>query len=153
MNNQTTKQPILIVEDSPEDYEAVMRALRRVGCKHPTFHCADGDDALDFLWRRGQYADDDIRPAPGLILLDLNLPGTDGRDVLQAVKGDSNLRLIPVVVLSTSGSERDVTNCYLLGANAYVHKPVGIDKLMRVMASVEEFWLETAVLPKGENHV
>src|SRR3954454_21049656 len=85
-------QPILLVEDSPEDFETTERAFRRSGLKNPIYRCADGDEALDFLHRRGQYADPHKSPRPGVILLDLNLPGTDGREVLSDIKNDPSLK-------------------------------------------------------------
>ena len=98
MSNTTTH--ILIVEDSPEDFEATVRVLRRCGLKNAVFQCVDGDDALDYLYRRGRYAGTGMPPRPGIILLDLNLPGTDGREVLETVKMDPVLRRIPVVILT-----------------------------------------------------
>ena len=120
-------QPILLVEDSAEDVEATLRALRRAGLANPIHHCADGDEALDYLRHSGRYADGRDAPVPGVILLDLNLPGTDGREVLEAVKRDSGLKAIPVIVLTTSSDERDVQRCYEAGANSYVKKPVDFD--------------------------
>jgi CheY-like chemotaxis protein len=99
---ETPQQPILVVEDSPEDYEATVRALRQSGLQNPIFHCADGDEALDFLYQHGVHAQPTPAPRPGIILLDLNLPGTDGREVLATIKHDDHLRQIPVVVLTTS---------------------------------------------------
>src|SRR5262245_37094272 len=112
--------PILLVEDSPEDYQATVRAFQKAGLLNPIFRCRDGDDALDFLYRRRAYVDPERAPRPGVILLDLNLPGTDGREVLAEVKGDESLKFIPVIVLTTSADERDVQGCYQAGANSYV---------------------------------
>src|SRR3978361_1505293 len=95
-------QPILLVEDSPEDFETTERAFRRSGLKNPIYRCADGDEALDFLPRRGHNPEPDKAPRPGVILLDLNLPGTDGREVLSEIKNDPDLKQIPVIVLTTS---------------------------------------------------
>src|SRR4029077_4333848 len=96
-----TEQPILLVEDSPEDYEVTVRAFKKANLSNPVFRCQDGEEALDFLYQRGAYADPARAPRPGIILLDLTLPGTDGRQVLAQVKGDPRLRPIPVVVLTT----------------------------------------------------
>src|SRR5215208_4460697 len=115
----TPKQPILLVEDSPEDVETTRRAFQRSGLRNPVFHCSTGDEALDYLFRRGAYADPASSPRPGVILLDLNLPGTDGREVLEEIKRDGDLKQIPVVVLTTSSDDRDVTACYRAGANSY----------------------------------
>jgi CheY-like chemotaxis protein len=144
---KTPNQPILLVEDSPEDYEATGRAFRRAGLKNPIYRCSDGDEALDYLFRRGRYADPASSPRPGIILLDLNLPGTDGREVLEVVKGDEELKCIPVVVLTTSTDERDVDACYRAGANSYVKKPVDLEGFMRAIERLNGYWFEVVILP------
>jgi CheY-like chemotaxis protein len=140
--------PILIVEDSPEDYETTVRGLQRAGLANPIFHCEDGEDALDFLHRRGAYTDAASAPRPGIILLDLNLPGTDGREVLAEIKNDPGLRTIPVVVLTTSTDEIDIQRCYQAGANSYVHKPVGLEGFMMALQRLKDYWFEVVVFPK-----
>jgi two-component system response regulator len=140
-------QPVLLVEDSPEDHEATMRALRKAGMVNPVFHCEDGEQALDFLFQRGRYARPDRAPRPGVILLDLNLPGTDGHQVLAAVKGDDRLKEIPVIVLTTSGDERDIRKCYRTGANSYVKKPVDFPGLVRAAQRLTDYWFEVVILP------
>jgi CheY-like chemotaxis protein len=149
MNMVTPSQPILLVEDSPEDFEATVRAFNRSGLKNPIIHCEDGDSALDYLYRRGPYAGTDRSPRPGVILLDLNLPGTDGREVLQEIKRDDQLRHIPVIVLTTSTDERDVDACYQAGANSYIQKPVDMDGFIRAIERLNGYWFEVVVLPKG----
>ena len=141
---------LLIVEDSPEDYEATVRVLRRSGLRNAIYRCTDGEDALDFLYRRGRYTDAASSPRPGIILLDLNLPGTDGREGLEAVKGDKRLRRIPVVVLTASGDDRDVRMCYDRGANSYIQKPVDLEGFVRAVTMVKDYWFEITVLPKGD---
>ena len=141
-------QPILLVEDSAEDVEATLRALRKAGLANPIHHCADGDDALDYLRHSGRYADGGDAPTPGVILLDLNLPGTDGREVLEAVKRDSQLKLIPVIVLTTSSDERDVQRCYQAGANSYMKKPVDFDGFLQAVQRLTDYWFEVVILPK-----
>ena len=138
---------ILLVEDSPEDYEATVRSLRKARLRNPIFRCKDGDAALDYLYQRGPYASPDAAPRPGIILLDLNLPGTDGREVLTVIKQDENLKTIPVIVLTTSSDERDIAACYKAGANSYVTKPVDLDGLFHALQRLQEFWLEVAVYP------
>jgi CheY-like chemotaxis protein len=145
---ETPNQPILLVEDSPEDYEATERAFRRSGLKNPIHRCADGDEALDYLFRRGAFADPARSPRPGIILLDLNLPGTDGREVLETVKGDEVLRQIPVIVLTTSSDERDVQACYLAGANSYIQKPVDLEGFMKAIERLHDYWFEVVILPR-----
>jgi CheY-like chemotaxis protein len=141
---------LLIVEDSPEDLEATLRALRKTGREHPIVHCADGDEALDYLHGRGRHANEVVAPRPALVLLDLNLPGTDGRDVLAEIKSHPNLRALPVVVFTTSGDARDVDACYRAGANAYVQKPVRVDELVTTLQRALDFWFGAALLPTPE---
>jgi CheY-like chemotaxis protein len=122
---EITQPSILIVEDSPEDYEATVRALRKSGLRNPIFHCTDGDEALDFLYRRGVHGQPIPVPRPGLILPDLHLPGIDGHEVLATIKHDDQLHQIPVVMLTTSDDARDIARCYAAGANSYMKKPCG----------------------------
>jgi two-component system, response regulator len=143
-------QVILLVEDSPEEYEATVRALKKAGLANPIVRCEDGDEALDYLFRRGRYADPAAAPRPGIVLLDLNLPGTDGREVLAAVKADDDLRSIPVVVLTTSTDERDIERCYQAGANSYVKKPVDLGGFMTAVQRLRDYWFEVVILPRGE---
>lgn len=150
MSLRTPNQPILLVEDSPEDFEATVRAFKRAGLKNPIVRCDDGDSALEYLHRRGQWADPESSPRPGVILLDLNLPGTDGREVLQEIKRHDQLRHIPVIVLTTSNDERDIDSCYREGANSYVQKPVDMDGFIRAIERLNGYWFEVVVLPKGE---
>jgi len=138
--------PILLVEDSPEDLETTRRAFRRAGLRNPMLHCATGDDALDFLHRRGRYTAV-TAPRPGIILLDLNLPGTDGRTVLADIKAAEGLSEIPVVVLTTSTDRRDVEACYQAGANSYVQKPVDLDAFMNAIQRLHDYWFDVVILP------
>ena len=144
-------QPILLVEDSAEDAEATVRALRRAGLANPIHHCHDGDEALDYLRRRGQYAAPASAPRPGVVLLDLNLPGTDGREVLAQVKGDVELKQIPVVVLTTSTDQRDIDRCYAAGANSYVKKPVNLEGFLHAIQRLSDYWFEVVILPRHED--
>jgi len=142
----SSKPPLLVVEDSLEDMEALTRTLRKLGISVRIEHCSDADSALDYLHRRGAYSDPKRSPRPALILLDLNLLGRDGREVLTHVKSDEGLRSIPVVVLSTSSSQKDVEQCYQLGANSYQVKPVDIDELSRSTRVTMEYWLSVALV-------
>ena len=142
----TPSQPILLVEDSPEDFETTQRAFRRSGLKNPIFRCPDGDEALDFLFQRGSHAG---APRPGVILLDLNLPGTDGREVLAEIKATPQLRQIPVIVLTTSSDDRDVQACYNAGASSYIQKPVDLDGFMQAIERLNDYWFEVVILPKA----
>jgi len=150
MSLRTPNQPILLVEDSPEDFEATVRAFNRSGLRNPIVRCEDGDAALDYLFRRGRHANPETAPRPGVILLDLNLPGTDGREVLQEIKRHEHLRHIPVIVLTTSTDERDVEACYQAGANSYIQKPVDMDGFIRAIERLNGYWFEVVVLPRGE---
>lgn len=141
---------LLIVEDSPEDLETTLRALRKTGFERPVAHCADGDEALDYLHRRGRFGAPGAAPRPALVLLDLNLPGTGGREVLAEVKSTERLRSIPIVVFTTSGAARDVDACYRAGANGYVQKPAGVDELVTALGRLEDFWFGVARLPTPE---
>ena len=144
---QNQSAPILIVEDSLSDYESVLRAFHKLGMHNPVFHCESGEDALDFLAGKQPRANDERAPRPGIILLDLNLPGTDGRDVLKKVKADADLRSIPVVILTTSDSEKDVRECYLYGANSYMTKSASWDQFFKELENFKNFFLQTARLP------
>ena len=144
----TPNQLILLVEDSPEDFEMTVRSLQKAGLKNPIHHCRDGDEALDFLYRRGSYAEAPNTPQPSLILLDLNMPGTDGREVLEELKKDKNFGQIPIIVLTTSSDERDVQDCYGMGANSYIQKPLDFVGFMKAMTQLKDYWFEVVVLPK-----
>ena len=150
MSNALETTTILVVEDSPEDYETTERAFRKAGMKNPIKHCEDGDDALDYLYQRGKYQNPEDAPRPAIILLDLNLPGTDGREVLEQVKGDKNLQKIPVVVLTTSNDEQDIEACYGYGANSYICKPVNMDRFIQSITMLSEYWFEITILPKRD---
>ncbi|MCP4676703.1 MAG: response regulator [Deltaproteobacteria bacterium] len=139
---------ILVVEDSPEDFEAMKRAFHKAGLVNQINRVEDGDDALDYLYSRGEFIDPERAPRPGLVLLDLNLPGTDGREVLAEMKSDSSLKKIPVIVLTTSNDPRDVDTCYSLGANSYIQKPVSMEGFIRAIALLKEYWFSINLLPK-----
>jgi CheY-like chemotaxis protein len=139
---------LLVVEDSDEDFEALSRIVDRVSTFNLAIHrCVDGDDALDFLNLDGTYHGTKERPNPDLIVLDLNLPGTDGREVLATIKSTQNLKTIPVVVLSTSSDPKDVTVCYQSGANSYMLKPMKLDKLRETVQVMLDYWFKATILP------
>jgi len=143
-----SSQPILIVEDSPEDYEATIRAFKKSRLFNPVFRCENGDDALDYLFHRGRYQEREISPRPGIILLDLNLPGTDGREVLKIIKSTPEIKMIPVIVLTTSIDRGDIEKCYFDGANSYMQKPVDLNKFIESIQRLKEYWFEISIIPE-----
>ena len=135
---------ILLVEDNPGDARLTLECLAECTIRNSVHHVRDGAEALAFLHREPRYAQ---APRPDLILLDLNLPGLDGRDVLTAIKQDPRLRRIPVVVLTTSSAEADVLKSYDLQASCYITKPVDLDQFTKVIHDIEAFWLTVVRLP------
>ena len=135
---------ILLVDDNPGDVRLTIEVLRDAKVRNHLSVVEDGEDALAFLRRDGAYAD---APRPDLILLDLNLPKKDGRDVLAAIKADPALEEIPVVILTTSQADRDIARSYQLNANTYVTKPVDLDQFIYVVQSIERFWFTIVTLP------
>ena len=135
---------VLLVEDNPGDVRLTREALKE-GKFHNNLHVAgDGVEALAFLRREGQYAE---AVRPDLILLDLNLPRKGGREVLEEIKTDSELRHIPVVILTSSQAEQDIARAYDLHANCYISKPVDLDQFITVVRSIEDFWFSVVKLP------
>lgn len=146
MEGQTMGRPIeiLLVEDNPGDVRLTKEALREGKVCNNLWVAEDGEKALDFLRRNGDHA---TVPRPDLILLDLNLPRVDGRELLAEIKADPELRRIPVVVLTTSKAEEDILRTYDLHANCYVTKPVDLDQFINVVRAIEDFWLTVVKLP------
>lgn len=136
---------ILLIEDNPGDVRLTREVLKDGRIRNTLNVVGDGVEALAFLRRQGEYAD---RPCQDLILLDLNLPKKDGREVLAEIKADPDLRRIPVVVLTTSSAEIDILAAYDLHANCYITKPVDLDQFVRVVRSIEDFWLSIVRLPR-----
>jgi CheY-like chemotaxis protein len=143
----STAQPLLVIEDSDEDFEALRRVISRQGVINPVFRCPDGDEALDFLYQTGNYSDAKTAPRPSIILLDLNLPGTDGREILEQIKQDRSLRNIPVVVFTTSSNPRDIEICYQYCVTSYILKPIDIKRLVETIQGFITYWLDIVVLP------
>lgn len=137
---------ILLVEDNPGDVRLTREAMKECKLLNNLHTVKDGEEALDFLFQRGAYKD---APRPDLILLDLNLPRRDGREVLGDIKKDDRFKRIPVVVLTSSNEERDVFQSYNLYANCYITKPIDMEKFMQVVQSIEHFWLSVVKLPNG----
>ena len=135
---------ILLVEDNPGDVRLTREALKDARIHNNLNVAADGIEALAYLRGEGPFAD---APRPDLILLDLNLPRVDGREILQEIKSDEDLRRIPVVVLTTSSDERDITACYDLHANCYITKPVDLHQFLTIVKSIQQFWFGVVQLP------
>jgi two-component system, chemotaxis family, response regulator Rcp1 len=138
---------ILLVEDNPGDVRLTIEALKEGKVSNRLSVARDGVEALAFLRREGPHA---TAPRPDLILLDLNLPRRDGREVLAEIKADARLRRIPVVVLTTSNAEEDILRTYDLHANCYINKPVDLDQFISVVRSIDDFWLTVVRLPGGD---
>jgi chemotaxis family two-component system response regulator Rcp1 len=146
MNASSLGRPIeiLLVEDNPADVRLTVETMKEVKVSNNMSVVTNGEEALSFLRREPGFED---VPRPDLILLDLNLPRKDGREVLQEIKSDPGLRRIPVVILTTSQSEEDIIRAYNLAANCYVTKPVDLDQFVKVVKSIEGFWLTIVQLP------
>jgi len=140
---------ILLVEDDPGDQELTRRALDEGKIRNTLYIVEDGEEALEYLHREGKYADAKSSPRPDLILLDLNLPKLNGKQVLERIRQDPELRRLCVVVLTTSRHEEDVLRSYDLGVNSYINKPVDLNQLTRLIHALEAYWFQVVVLPPG----
>ena len=138
---------ILLVEDNPDDVELTRLAFAEAGGAHRLHAVGDGAEALDYLLARGRHADRDGADLPALVLLDLNLPRLDGREVLQAIRADPATRALQVVVLTTSAEPRDVDQAYALGANSYIQKPVEFERFVEAVRQIGRYWLELNLAP------
>ena len=145
MQNNTEPIEILLVEDNPGDARLTLEAMREAKVRNRIHVVEDGVEAMEFLRRQGRFGE---APRPDLILLDLNLPRKDGREVLAEVKADPELKRIPVVVLTTSRAEEDVLRAYNLHANCYVTKPVDLEQFMKIVGQIDEFWVKVVTLPR-----
>ncbi len=148
MHSEQTGRPveILLVEDNPGDVRLTKEALKESKVLNKLSVVEDGLEALAFLRGKGKYAN---APRPDLILLDLNLPKKDGREVLADIKADESYKRIPVVVLTTSKAEEDIIKTYNLHANCYITKPVGLQQFIKIVKSIEDFWLTIVKLPRS----
>ncbi len=139
--------PILMVDDDQDDRMMAEKALRKNRVVNPIIFLADGEEVMDYIKRKGKFSDPATSIRPCFILLDLNMPRMDGRKALLFLKSDSQLKKIPVVVLSTSSAEEDILRSYNLGANSFITKPVTFDGLVSTMESLKNYWLEIVELP------
>lgn len=140
---------ILLIEDNEDDWEATKRSFRKNNFLNPIKWCSSSQEALQYLRREGAYANDNTAQTPDLILLDLNMPGMDGRQLLEVLKTDDVFKKIPVIILTTSSDERDIEDCYALGASTYVQKPVTFDGLTEALKTLQEYWFGVALLPRN----
>lgn len=154
MNDTASHRPdkkpdvlILMADDDPDDRMLTRDAFAECGVTNTLVFVEDGEELIDYLRKRGKFASHDA-PRPGLILLDLNMPRKNGREVLKELKTDAELCRIPVVVLTTSQAEEDVSRAYQLGANSYITKPVTYDGLVSLMQSLKQYWLQTVAVPR-----
>ncbi|WP_337886274.1 response regulator [Fischerella thermalis] len=147
MKGRQTTVTILMADDDEDDCMLVREALAESRLTIELRMVRDGEELMDYLYRHGRYADANISPRPGLILLDLNMPKKDGREALREIKNDPELRTIPVVVLTTSKAEEDIYRTYNLGANSFIIKPVTFAALVEVMKTIGKYWFEIVELP------
>jgi len=149
MNNRGADSVvILMADDDADDCFLARDALAEARVKNEIHFVSDGEELLDYLCRRGNYSDEKLSPRPGLIFLDLNMPRMDGREALQEIKKDPDLRRIPIVILTTSKSEEDILRSYDYGAAGYVTKPVSFEGLVAVMQAIGRYWFDIVELPE-----
>lgn len=147
MSNQPMPITILMADDDPDDRQLTKEALEEGRLINTIRFVSNGEELMDYLRKKGDYAPPTEAPRPGLILLDLNMPRKDGRAVLQEIKSDPALRTIPVVVLTTSKADEDVYRSYDLGVNSYIVKPVTFEALVDILQTLEKYWFEIVELP------
>ena len=147
MDKNHKSMAILIADDDEEDRMLIQDAIEEIDSATKFCFVKDGEELMDYLQHRGQYAAPESSPRPGIILLDLNMPKKDGREALQEIKSHPSLKTIPVIVLTTSGSETDIENSYDLGANTFISKPVTFDDLVATIEAIKNYWFTCVKLP------
>ncbi|BAY24852.1 response regulator receiver protein [Calothrix sp. NIES-2100] len=140
-------EPLLVVEDSNEDFRMLQRLMRRMAVQNPIYRCTNGDEVLDWLYKQSSNENSSAGLRPSVILLDLNLPGIDGRDILERLKQDITFKEIPIVVFTTSSNPRDIEYCYQKGANGYLVKPMDAQGLRKTIQAFVDYWLEANTPP------
>jgi CheY-like chemotaxis protein len=148
-------EPLLVVEDSNEDFRMLQRLMRRMSVQNPIHRCTNGDEVLEFLYQQGSDAhskgenlpNSKVALRPSVILLDLNLPGIDGRDILDRLKQDKSFKEIPIVVFTTSSNPKDIELCYQKGANGYLVKPMDAQELKKTIQAFVDYWLQANMPP------
>ncbi|MAK64422.1 MAG: two-component system response regulator [Maricaulis sp.] len=151
MSQENRLFTILMVDDDPDDRLLFKEACEEVRLRNPLEFLENGEQLVDYLRRNGSYANLEGAPYPGIILLDLNMPLKDGREALEEIKNDAELRHIPIIVLTTSKDEDDILSSYGLGASSYIVKPISLDRLMRVVNSIGEYWVQIVEVPQSDN--
>jgi CheY-like chemotaxis protein len=152
MNSPRLPITLLLADDDEEDRLMTEEALKESHLANDIRFVTDGEELTDYLFRRGTYSDPVRFPTPGLILLDLNMPKKDGREVLSEIKNDPRLRQIPIVVLTTSKAEEDIIRSYALGVNSFITKPVTFEGLVEAMTVFTQYWFEIVALPNGDSN-
>jgi CheY-like chemotaxis protein len=147
MRESEVPTSILIAEDDPDDRFLISEALREAELLNDVYFVEDGEALMDFLFHKDQYADPSLFPRPALILLDLNMPKKDGREALSEIKSNPDLRQIPIVALTTSTAEEDISRTYDLGVSGYITKPVHFTELVEVMKTLGQYWFDVVLLP------
>ena len=150
MSHRVLPVTILVADDDADDRQLVAEAFEEAKIRTDLRFVEDGVELLEYLQRRGKYAEPDSSPRPGLILLDLNMPRMDGREALGLIKGDRNLRSIRVIIMTTSKAEQDIVESYDLMASSYITKPVRFESLVDVVKTIGKYWLEIVELPPNE---
>ncbi len=148
MNKDKTAINILVADDDPDDRLMIKEALEEARLANGIDFVEDGVDLMDYLQRRGKHTDRPGSSNPDLLLLDLNMPRKDGREALEEIRADSDLKRIPVIVLTTSAAEEDIAQTYDLGASSFITKPVSFDDLVRTMKTMTDYWLQIVSLPQ-----
>lgn len=148
--NHSTSITILMADDDSEDRLLSEDALKEARLFNDLRFVEDGEELMDYLKRRGKYAEEGAAPRPGMILLDLNMPRKDGREALAEIKNDEELRTIPIVILTTSDADEDILRSYNLGAASYITKPVTFEGLVKVMVALKLYWFDIVALPRPE---
>ena len=149
MNSARKAITILMADDDPEDRMLAQEALKEARLANDLYFVEDGEELLDYLRHLKGYSDESTSPRPGLILLDVNMPKMDGREALEEIRSDPDLRLIPVVVLTTSKTEEDIFRTYDLGASSFINKPVAFEGLVDIMKTLQKYWFEIVELPSS----
>ncbi len=149
MEEQKQKEriPVLLVEDDEDDVQLTQRAFEKGNILNKLYVVYDGEEALDFLHHTGKYSNPTDAPRPGIIMLDLNMPRMDGRELLKKIKNDEDLRRIPVIILTTSDQKEDILSSYNNGANSFITKPVEFEKFLEVIITLGKYWLSIVEMP------